>query len=140
MTRSLWFGLTVLASITASLPLAAQQPAGSPPAPTTPADQASPHLSVATVTVQNARRVSKIIGAPVINDQNQQVGSVDDLIMSGDDKLAYAIVSVGGVLGMGGKLVAFPFDQLQIGANNKITLPGATKEKLNDMPRFTYPG
>ena len=141
MTRSLSFGLVVLAWLLPAFPLGAQQPApaGSPPSSTAPVDQSAPHLSVATVTIENGRRVSKIIGASIYSDQNQQVGTVDDLIVSGD-KLVYAVVSVGSVLGLGGKLVAFPFGQLQFGASNKITIPGATKEKLNDMPRFTYSG
>ena len=46
-----------------------------------------------------------------------------------DHKAATAVISVGGFLGMGAKLVSVPFDQLKI-ENDKIVMPGATKASL----------
>jgi len=83
-------------------------------------------------------RVSKVVGASVYNDQNQSIGSIDDLLMSdADHKAATAVISVGGFLGMGGKLVSVPFDQLKID-NDKIVMPGATKASLEGMPEYRY--
>ena len=83
-------------------------------------------------------RVSKVVGASVYNDQNQSVGSIDDLLMSDNDhKAATAVISVGGFLGMGAKLVSVPFDQLKI-ENDKIVMPGATKASLEGMPEYRY--
>ena len=59
-------------------------------------------------------RVGKIVGASVYNDQNQSVGSIDDVLMSHDNKATMAVISVGGFLGMGSKLVSVPFDQLKV--------------------------
>jgi hypothetical protein len=56
---------------------------------------------------------------------------------------ARAVVSVGGFLGIGNKLVAVPYDQLHLGMDKdqtKITMPGASKEALKAMPTFTYSG
>jgi len=39
---------------------------------------------------------------------------------------------------MGGKLVAVPFSDLHITPDNKVTLPGASKETLQALPSFTY--
>ena len=47
------------------------------------------------------------------------------------------MISVGGFLGMGGKLVSVPFDQLKI-ENDKIVMPGATKASLEGMPEYHY--
>lgn len=102
-----------------------------------------PHLVVATVTMKNGWRASKLIGSAVYNDQNQKIGSVDDLILTrDDDKVAMAVISVGGFLGMGSKLVAVPYDQLrfEITKDNeqRVHLPGGSKDALNAMPTFTY--
>src|SRR5690348_8917344 len=68
-------------------------------------------------------RASKIRGSAVYNDANTKVGSIDDLIVNRDDKVLYAIVSVGGFLGMGNHLVAVPYQMLRI-ENKHMVLPG----------------
>ncbi len=83
-------------------------------------------------------RASKIIGSTVMNDANDTVGKIDDLIVSPDDnRTAFVVLSVGGFLGMGNRLVAAPFDNLKI-TNNRIVMPGATKDGLKVMPEFKY--
>jgi sporulation protein YlmC with PRC-barrel domain len=137
-----------------SVPVIAQQPAQtgaatpSDPASTPPATAApatpgvvattnNPNLAVATVRLENGARASKLIGGTVYTDTNEKVGAVDDLIMTQDDRVTVAIVSVGGFLGLGSKLVAVPFPQLKVDGE-RITLPGATKDSLNAMPSFVY--
>jgi len=89
-------------------------------------------------TADHQVRTSKIVGSSVYNDQNQSIGSIDDVLMSDTDhKAATAVISVGGFLGMGAKLVSVPFDQLKIG-NDKIVMPGATKASLEGMPEYRY--
>ena len=98
----------------------------------------SPALSVSTVTMNGGIRTSKIVGAAVFNGGNQQVGTVDELIMDHDDRVVLGVISVGGFLGVGGKLVAVPFTALHIDAAGKVTVPDASKEALEKMPGFTY--
>ena len=81
-------------------------------------------------------RASKIVGSTVVNDANESIGSVDDLLVSPDGKETYAVLSVGGFLGMGSKLVVVPYSSLQLG--DKIVLPGGTKDGLNQLPEFKY--
>ena len=100
--------------------------------------QGNPNLAVASVKLENGIRTSKIVGASVYIDPNTTIGSVDDLIMTKDDKIVMAILSVGGFVGLGSKLVAVPFDQLQQGQDGKMMLPGVTKDQLNGMPNFVY--
>ncbi len=82
-------------------------------------------------------RVSSIIGASVINKANETVGNIDDIIVAADGKAQYAILSVGGFLGVGSRLVAVPFDELSLEAN-RVTLPTINKERLSTMPEFHY--
>jgi sporulation protein YlmC with PRC-barrel domain len=122
-------------------------PANPPPASSASASLSGaptdPNLTVATVTMQDGFRISKLIGSAVYNDQNEKVGTLDDLITKDGHNIVMAIVSVGGFLGIGNKLVAVPYDQLHLQMDKdgtKVALPGASKDALNAMPTFTYSG
>jgi sporulation protein YlmC with PRC-barrel domain len=90
-----------------------------------------------TKAIAVGHRASKLIGAPVYNEQDERVGSIDDLIISPDRSVSYAVVSVGGFLGLGGRLVAIPVEQLQA-KEDRLVLPGATKDALAKLPEFQY--
>lgn len=117
----------------------AEQP---PPAIIGPMSTGDAHLVVATVTLKEGWRASKLIGSSVYNDQNQKIGSIDDLILTHDNKVAMAVISVGGFLGIGSKLVAVPSSQLQVETtkdnSQKVLMRDGSKEALNAMPTFTY--
>jgi hypothetical protein len=81
-------------------------------------------------------RASKLIGRPVTNDQRQEIGKIDDLVI-GRDKVLFAIIGVGGFLGIGAHLVVAPYDHLTV-SPQRITMPGATKEALRKLPEFHY--
>lgn len=90
-----------------------------------------------TQAIALGHRASKLIGATVYNEQDEKVGTVDDLIVAPDRSLSYTVVSVGGFLGIGKRLVAIPVDQLR-DEKGKLILPGATKEALKALPEFQY--
>jgi hypothetical protein len=50
-------------------------------------------------------RASKVIGSSVLNDANETIGKIDDLLVTRDGKEPYAILSIGGFLGMGTHMV-----------------------------------
>lgn len=112
------------------------------PASPAPAQPGSPQLVTAAVRIAGGWRASKLIGCAVYDDQNRQVGTVDDLILSAQNKVVVAVVSVGGFLGIGSKLVAVPYEQLRYdpATGAKVVMPGATKDSLNGMPNFVYNG
>jgi hypothetical protein len=158
--RSLMLKLTTASLLAASLalPAFAQNPA--PPsanhstaatgAPAThdtagnPTDNGynSPSERNTALTDNGGMRASKIVGSSVYNDKDEKVASVDDLVI-GSDKTLHAVLDVGGVMGIGGKMVAVPFDKLQFGntkgsSDNRVVLPGASKDALNAMPEYHY--
>jgi sporulation protein YlmC with PRC-barrel domain len=92
-----------------------------------------------TQAIAVGHRASKLIGAPVYNEQEERIGSIDDLIISPDRAVSFAVVSVGGFLGLGGRLVAIPVEQLRA-EKDRLILPGATKEALTKLPEFKYAG
>ena len=79
----------------------------------------------------------KIMGKTVYNDKNEKIGVVEDLIITPDKSVSYAIIGVGGFLGMGKHDVAIPAGQLKEN-QGKIVLAGASKDALKSIPKFEY--
>ena len=77
------------------------------------------------------------MGSTVLNEANETVGTIDDLIVTANEKVPFAVLSVGGFLGMGSKYVVVPFSSLQV-EDKKMVLPGATKDSLKGLPEFKY--
>jgi PRC-barrel domain protein len=98
--------------------------------------------TIATVDVKaltTGYRSTKIVGSDVINENRDTIGKIDDILISRDDHHVYAVISVGGFLGMGSKLVAIQYEQLTPTPDNKgFVLRGATKDSLKALPEFRY--
>ncbi len=88
-------------------------------------------------------RASKVIGSAVFNDADEKVGAVDDVVLGAGDRPVLAILSIGGFLGMGSKLVAVPFGALRFGdtrenGDNRVRMSGADKDALASMGSYSY--
>ena len=97
-------------------------------------------LSVMKVDPQSLAtgyRTSKVVGSAVVNEANETVGTIDDLIVTPSEKVPYAVLSVGGFLGMGTKYVVVPYSALEVN-DKRMMLRGATKESLKSLPEFKY--
>ena len=79
----------------------------------------------------------QILGKKVFNDTGETVGKIDDIIVSPDKAVSYAIIGAGGFLGVGRHDVAIPVNQLKEN-DGKFILAGATKDAIKDMPEFEY--
>jgi PRC-barrel domain len=102
----------------------------------------TPSTNNTAMTDNGGMRASEIIGSPVYNDHDEKIGSIDDLVIGSDQTLS-AVVSVGGFLGMGSKMVQVPFNKLEFGntkgsSNGRAVIPGANKDSLNEMPDYHY--
>jgi hypothetical protein len=58
-------------------------------------------------------RTSKVVGLNVYNEKNENVGSINDLLMDKQGSVKAAVISVGGFLGMGSRLIALPLDKVK---------------------------
>jgi hypothetical protein len=94
-------------------------------------------MKVDPASVATGYRVTKVVGSTVVNEANETVGTIDDLIVTPSEKVPFAVLSVGGFLGMGTKYVVVPYNALQI-QDKKMVLPGATKDSLKALPEFRY--
>jgi hypothetical protein len=78
----------------------------------------------------------------VKNAANETIGDINDVLISGDGKVAAVIVGVGGFLGMGEKNVALPYDQLVFAkdiGDDLVVTTSATKESLETAPEYIKP-
>ena len=96
-------------------------------------------LVVDVHAVANGYRASKLIGSSVVNDQNEKIGTIEDIII-GRDRVLFAVLQVGGFLHLGGHMVAVPYQSLVLDEPGKVKLPGATQEALKNLPEFKYAG
>ena len=118
-----------------------QAPEVSPPPPAPGPSPQAPEQPLG-VTVTELRDVTKgwsvkrsILGQPVYNEKDERVGSVDDIIVTRDEAVSYAIVNAGGFLGLTKHNVALPVSQFKL-VDNKFVLPGVTKDALKAMPEL----
>ena len=82
-------------------------------------------------------RTSKVVGSTVVNEANVKVGTIDDLIVTPSDRVPFAVLSVGGFLGVDTKYVVVPYNTLVV-HDKQMLFPGATKDSLKSLPEFKY--
>lgn len=100
--------------------------------------QAVKLVAVDVMAVSEGYRISKLIGRNVQNDKDEKIGALDDFIII-KNKSLIAIVQVGGFLGVGGRLIAVPYESLSISPDGqKIMLAGASKDAVKGLPEFKF--
>jgi hypothetical protein len=78
-----------------------------------------------------------ILGAKVINAEREDLGTIEDLVIDArDNRVAYAILSFGGLLGLGDKHFAIPWEALSFDASQKIAVLNIDKDRLSKAPGF----
>ena len=82
-------------------------------------------------------RASKMLGATVVNLEDETVGTVDDLIVTPARNIPYVVLSVGGFLGIGKKHVVIPYHALET-YDGHLVCRDATVESLKSLPEFNY--
>ncbi|WP_439370074.1 PRC-barrel domain-containing protein [Bradyrhizobium sp. DASA03120] len=92
--------------------------------PTATADKAA-SATTTTTAASGEWRVSKMSGLKVYNDANENIGSINDLLMDKSGAVKIAVIGVGGFLGMGEHLVAVPYEKLKF-VNEAVAYTGAS--------------
>ena len=150
---------TALLIAALALPVGAFAQTTTAPSPSTPPAAAAPHATAPAATAPHAAapapashtlsaaaqasrhmrddqiRASKLIGAAVYDPADQKIGTVDELVLNPDGKVADVVLGVGGFLGAGEKRVAVPMAELKRGKNEHFVL-AATKDSLKQMANF----
>jgi hypothetical protein len=95
-------------------------------------------VSAEVAEVKKGYRSGWLLGHSVINEQNERIGTIAELVV-GQDYALFAVLEVGGFLGLGGRLVAVPIRALLFEDDRrKVVLPGATRKALRNFPEFRF--
>ena len=87
--------------------------------------------------VEKGFRASQLKDKRVVNDKGERIGSLDDIVIGSSG--VFAVLQVGGFLGVGSRLVAVPYSSLVFDESGReVTLPGASREALRKLPAFQY--
>ena len=116
-------------------PAVAQQRAQPTAAAPQTTQTTTPLLGVNDAAVAGSARASKIIGANIYKGSTS-IGKIDDVLVDLDHATVSAVVlSVGGFLGMGDKLVAVPSNQIKVSPEARFTTD-LSKDQLANAPAF----
>jgi sporulation protein YlmC with PRC-barrel domain len=80
---------------------------------------------------------STLSGDKVVNAAGEDLGKLDEIMIdTPTGRVAYAVLSFGGFLGMGNKLFAIPWDKLALDEENKRFILNVDKQTLENAPGF----
>lgn len=78
-----------------------------------------------------------LVGDDVYNMEGEDLGKVDEIMLDVETgQVAYVVLASGGVLGLGGKLFAIPWQALRLDEENHRFILNVSKEKLENAPGF----
>jgi sporulation protein YlmC with PRC-barrel domain len=87
---------------------------------------------------------SNVVGLDIYNEQNNDLGKIQDIVFDNAKQMTGYILSVGGFLGMGTHYVAVDPSSVKVtyDASNKVwrATMNATKDQLKSAPEFKYEG
>jgi sporulation protein YlmC with PRC-barrel domain len=106
------FAKTIAAGLAGSALLVTVAFAQTPTATSDQASTASP-AAASDSSYQGDWRASKVVGLNVYNDNNESIGSINDLLTDKSGNIKAVVIGVGGFLGVGTHLVAVPYDKIK---------------------------
>ncbi len=98
--------------------------------------QSQPGAMVSTDVDLRSKHVKDLKGVEVQNQGGTKIGKVKELVASRQDNRLHAVISVGGVLGIGDTELAMPLDQLTWQQDKLIAPTTASKEQLKQQPGY----
>ena len=113
--------------------LAQQAPSDSP----TKTQAMTPIAGIDDEALSGSARASKLISSKVYTGDTS-IGQIEDALLDPDHATVTAVIlSVGGFLGIGEKLVAVPVSQIKVGKEARFTTE-LTKDQLANAPAFDF--
>jgi sporulation protein YlmC with PRC-barrel domain len=97
----------------------------------------TPISGIDTKALAGSARASKLIGSNVYNGDTS-IGQIADVMVTLDQATVTGLIlSVGGFLGVGDKLVAVPVNQIRVGPEAKF-ITDLTKDQMANAPAFDF--
>jgi sporulation protein YlmC with PRC-barrel domain len=98
------------------------------PAPADRSNMAPATASSSSSLKGNSWRASKVIGLSVYNDGNENVGTINDMLIDKSGNTKAVVIGVGGFLGVGERLVAVPFEKIKF-VNEPVAYTGTASNR-----------
>jgi hypothetical protein len=90
-----------------------------------------------SVAMYGVVAASKIIGETVVDRQSENVGKILELVIDArQNRVAYAVLSIGGFMGMGNKLFAMPWEAFEFSTTENKLILKVDKEELKTATGF----
>lgn len=87
--------------------------------------------------IRRVLSAGSIIGDPVRNTRGEDLGEIKELMVDlSEGRIAYAVLSFGGILGIGDKLFAIPWQAFSVSQEEKALVLDVEKEKMENAPGF----
>jgi sporulation protein YlmC with PRC-barrel domain len=140
-SRNLITLLLAICALFVTQALAAEQEVGNPPSVPSQTDERAVTTAGEIPTsektaIEQADRVSKILGKKVISQKGEDLGKIEDLVLSKDACLDYIILAPEGVLGTGDRLIPIPWKAVKTGAQADTIIIDMDKSQLEKAPNF----
>lgn len=101
------------------------------------ADTSSFGMNAGTYASIRDARASELIGMTVKNVRGENLGKINDLIVDvNNERVYYAVLAYGGIMGLGGKLFAYPVTLFRPGVDKNELALNVDKERLKKAPSF----
>jgi sporulation protein YlmC with PRC-barrel domain len=85
----------------------------------------------------NLLSATTMLGDNVLNAEGENLGEIEEFMIDLDDgRVAYAVLSFGGFLGLGDKLFAIPWEALIVDTDQEAFVLDIEKEELENAPGF----
>lgn len=99
--------------------------------------ESAERVQASNESMQQVSRASKIIGTTVKNPKDDKLGDIEELVLDPESgHVVYAVVSFGGVLGLGNKLFAIPWKALHWTRDKEYYVLDLDKDTLKKAPGF----
>ena len=94
---------------------------------------------IAREQAANELRIDWVTGASVTSPDDEAIGEVRDVIVDRESgQVIAAIIGVGGLLGIGEKQIAVPWDQLTINSDAQEVTTELTKQEAEAAPEYVF--
>lgn len=105
-----------------------------------PASRSHPGMATSGQTAHQSgvdMRASEVIGMKVRNPQDENLGKIEDLVIdTNNQRVAYAVLSFGGIMGVGDKRFTYPVSVFTPTADRKELVLNLDKDRLKQAPSF----
>ena len=95
-----------------------------------------PQNNVSTETRLMANQVQGLVGTDAVTTNNEDIGEIENLLISSNGQVEAAIVEWGGFLGIGSRTAAVPWNELRLNQGGDRMVIDMTRQEMEALPAY----